>query len=253
MPDGATTVREPMPTRETAHTERAFELFGVAHTSAPGSCRVVGPQQLTAQSETLRVPGDPSSAAVWAAAAAAMPGSAVQIDGVCLNPLRLGFVRALERMGASIKLESTGDAGGEPVGTITVAYGAPRAAVITPDEVPTLIDELPVLAAAAALGAGLEVSGAAELRVKESDRITALVRGFRALGLDADERPDGFVIHGGTRPSGGQVDAAHDHRLVMAFAIVSLAASGPTVIDGAGSVAMSYPAFLEDLESLLGW
>ena len=157
---------------------------------------------------------DPSSAAVWAAAAAALPGSSILLSGVCLNPLRLGFVRALERMGADVTITIDDEVGGEPVGSIAIAHGTHRAAVITPDEVPSLIDELPVLAARAALGGGLEVSGAGELRVKESDRITALVTGFRALGVTAEERPDGFVIDGitsahrrhgrrGRRPSAG--------------------------------------------------
>jgi 3-phosphoshikimate 1-carboxyvinyltransferase len=118
------------------------------------------------------------------------------------------------------------------------------------DAVPGVIDELPVLAARAALGGGLEVSGASELRVKESDRIHALVAGLRRLGVDAVERPDGFVIDGRAQPAGGEVDAAGDHRLVMAFALVGLGARGPTTIRGADVVAVSYPAFAADLARL---
>jgi 3-phosphoshikimate 1-carboxyvinyltransferase len=117
-------------------------------------------------------------------------------------------------------------------------------------EVPTLIDELPVLAACAAHGGRLEVRGASELRVKESDRITALVTGFRQLGVDAEELPDGFIIQGGRRPTGGTVHAADDHRLVMAFTLVGLGATGPTTITGAEAVAISYPAFERDLATL---
>jgi 3-phosphoshikimate 1-carboxyvinyltransferase len=153
-------------------------------------------------------------------------------------------------MGAAIVLEETGQAAGEPVGAITVAHGAQRHVEIGAAEVPSLIDELPVLAASAALGGGISVSGASELRVKESDRISALVTGFRLLGLEADERPDGFVVPGGQRPSGGTADAVSDHRLVMAFAIVALGATGPASIVGADIVGVSYPAFERDLATL---
>jgi len=151
---GTTIVREPLPTRD--HTERAFDLFGIAHDSRPGYSAVEGGQCPVAPSGLLRVPGDPSSAAVWAAVAASHPGWWVEIDGVCLNPLRLGFVRALSRMGADVRLTETGKAGGETMGTVRVAHGAPRAATIGSEMVPSLIDELPVLAAAAAgvLGMG---------------------------------------------------------------------------------------------------
>jgi 3-phosphoshikimate 1-carboxyvinyltransferase len=203
-----------------------------------------------APSGPLAVPGDPSTAAVWAAAAAAIPGSAVELTGVCLNPHRLGFVRALERMGADVRITVDGDVAGESVGRIRIAHGEHRATVIAPAEVPSLIDELPVLAARAALGGGLEVSGAGELRVKESDRITALVTGLRAFGVTAEERADGFVVDGSRRPHGGTADAASDHRLVMAFTLVGLGASGPSTVSGAGAVAISYPDFARDLERL---
>jgi 3-phosphoshikimate 1-carboxyvinyltransferase len=260
--DGTTTVIEPMATRD--HSERAFPTFGlrsvtsadprVTGAAGPGAVAVsvTGPQEATAPAGgTLRVPGDPSTAAVWAAAAAALPGSSVELTGVCLNPHRLGFVRALERMGASIQIDVLEHIGGEPVGTVRVAHGDHRATVIPADEVPSLIDELPVLAARAALGGGLEVSGASELRVKESDRITALVTGFRAMGVDAAERPDGFVIDGSRRPDGGIADAASDHRLVMAFALVALGAAGPSAVTDAGAVAVSYPDFVIDLARLV--
>jgi 3-phosphoshikimate 1-carboxyvinyltransferase len=153
-------------------------------------------------------------------------------------------------MGAEITVGPPDEISGEPVGTIQVAHGAHRDTTIGAEEVPALIDELPVLAARAALGGRLEVTGAGELRVKESDRITALVTGLRQLGVDAEERPDGFVIDGSRRPRGGEVDAAGDHRLVMAFALVALGASGPATIKGAEAVAVSYPAFEADLGAL---
>ena len=241
---GTTTVIEPAETRD--HTERAFPLFGLSCDVEGLRVRVAGGQRPSAPQSRLQVPGDPSSAAVWAAAAAVIPGSRVHIRNVALNPRRIGFLRALERLGAEVSASQESQLGGEPVGTITVAFGDLRDTSIDANEVPGLIDELPVLAACAAAGRRLEVSGAQELRVKESDRITALVTGFRALGVNAEERPDGFVIDGRTQALGGCADAVGDHRLVMAFAIVALAASGPTRIDKADCVSVSYPAFETD-------
>jgi 3-phosphoshikimate 1-carboxyvinyltransferase len=245
---GTTAVTEPLRTRD--HTERAFPAFGLACEVQGLTILVAGGQEAAAPAAPLHVPGDPSSAAVWAAAAAALPGGSIRLDGVCLNPRRLGFVRVLERMGARVTTDAQAMVAGEPVGTLHIAHGGHGAAVITPDEVPDLVDELPVLAARAALGGSLEVSGASELRVKESDRIAALVAGLRQLGVSADERPDGFRIDGSARPRGGTADAAADHRLVMAFALVGLGASGPSVIEDAGAVAVSYPGFTRDLARL---
>lgn len=245
---GTTAVTEPLRTRD--HTERAFPAFGLACDARGLTVLVAGGQEAIAPAAPLRVPGDPSSAAVWAAAAAGLPGGSVRIEGVCLNPRRLGFVRVLERMGARVTTDVETMVAGEPVGTLHVAHGGHEAAVVAPDEVPDLVDELPVLAARAALGGSLEVSGAAELRVKESDRIAALVAGLRGLGVSADERQDGFLVDGAVQPRGGTADAAADHRLVMAFALVGLGASGPTIIHDAGAVAVSYPDFTRDLARL---
>jgi 3-phosphoshikimate 1-carboxyvinyltransferase len=246
--NGTTSVREPLATRD--HTERMLRAFGIDLTIRGLGCSIAGGQEAVAPAGIQEVPGDPSSAAVWAAAAAALPGSEVRLERVCLNPYRIGFVGALERMGAKIAVAPPDELCGEPVGTIQIAHGAHAETSIGPDEVPALIDELPVLAARAALGGRLEVTGAGELRVKESDRISALVTGLRQLGVDADERPDGFVITGGRRPRGGIVDAAGDHRLVMAFTLVGLGGSGLTTINGAGAVAVSYPGFRDDLAAL---
>ncbi len=245
---GQTMICEATPTRD--HSERAFPVFGLRVDTNGTLISVPGGQEAFAPSTPLRVPGDPSSAAVWAAGAAALPGSEVQLDDVLLNPRRLGFVRALRRMGADVDVVSADETAGESVGSIRIRHVGNGAAVIEGGEVPDLIDELPVLAARAALGGSLDVTGAGELRVKESDRITALVRGLRALGVTADERPDGFTIDGSRRPSGGTADAAGDHRLVMAFALVGLGAAGPSVIHGADAVSVSYPEFARDLASL---
>jgi 3-phosphoshikimate 1-carboxyvinyltransferase len=245
---GTTIVREPLPTRD--HTERAFDLFGIAHDSRPGWSAVTGGQIPVAPGSALRVPGDPSSAAVWAAIASSIRGASVTIEGMCLNSRRLGFTRALEGMGAIVEIQETSRLGGEPVGALTVSFSQPRGFEIQPDEVPSLIDELPVLAAAAAIGGGLRVSGAAELRVKESDRISSLAKGFRRLGVEMRERPDGFEIDGGQRPTGGVVEAHLDHRLVMAFTVLGLSGTGATTIRGADAVAVSYPQFAADLARL---
>ena len=245
---GESTVIEPQQTRD--HSELAFPAFGLSCTVDGSAVRVDGGQEAEAPpGGQLAVPGDPSSAAVWCTAAAAVPGSHVVIENVCLNPRRLGFVAALRRMGADIRTEVTHHAGGELVGRITARHQTHAACSIGAAEVPDLIDELPVLAARAALGGSLDVTGASELRVKESDRITALVDGLRALGVDADERPDGFIVRGG-RPRGGTAAAAGDHRLVMAFAVVGLGSKEGVAITGAEAVAVSYPQFAADLSRL---
>lgn len=236
---GRTSVAEPAPTRD--HTERALRAFGASVESRPGFAGLEGGQRL--QPASLAVPGDPSSAAAWAAAAASIPGSSIEIDGVCLNPGRLGFVSALSRAGADVTVDGRADGDGEPVGSIRVAYGEPVFLEILPVEVPSLIDELPVLAAMAARRAGMRVTGAGELRVKESDRIRQVVAGLRAFGAEAEELPDGFEI-GASRLGAADVDAHQDHRLAMAFAIAGLGAPR-TRIAGAAIVDVSYPGFLD--------
>jgi 3-phosphoshikimate 1-carboxyvinyltransferase len=173
------------------------------------------------------------------------------LEGVGLNPTRTGIIDILRRMGAEIDIAAAPLRGqGEPVGTITVRHRALTATVIAPGEVPGVIDELPVLGALATHGGELRVSGAQELRVKESDRISALADGFRSMGGDIEESADGFHVRGTRRLRGGEVDARNDHRLAMAFAIAALGASGPTTILDAGAAAVSYPEFFTVLESL---
>src|SRR4029453_12063702 len=223
--DGVTRVRESTATRD--HTERALAAFGVeVHQDAQG-IGIQGGQRLTARQ--LAVPGDISSAAFSVVAAASLSGSEIVIDGVGLNPSRTGIIDILRRMGAQVSIEDRTQGPGEPVGTITVRYGGRGATETAPREVPGGIDELPVLGALATHGGELHVTGAGELRVKESDRISALADGFRRMGGEIEEFPDGFHISGRGRLKGGEVDARHDHRLAMAFAIAALGASGPTV------------------------
>jgi 3-phosphoshikimate 1-carboxyvinyltransferase len=246
---GTTTVDELSATRD--HTERAFPAFGLSIDTDGRRHSIAGGQLARAPAQPLDVPGDPSSAAVWAAGAAALSGSGIEVPGVCLNPRRLGFVRVLRDLGADVALDQTQEVAREPVGVLRVSHGGHGQAVVGAADVPDVIDELPVLAACAALGGSLEVSGAQELRLKESDRITALVTGLRALGVDAVEQADGFVVTGGRPPSGGTADAAGDHRLVMAFALVALGATGPSRIAGADAVAVSYPDFERHLSELV--
>jgi 3-phosphoshikimate 1-carboxyvinyltransferase len=184
-------------------------------------------------------------------AAASLPGSTITIEDVGLNPTRTALVGILRRFGAHVDTRPSGVHAGEPMGSIVVTGDRTGAVEIAPDEVPGLIDELPAIAALAAHGGDVKVRGAEELRIKESDRISALVSGMRALGIDADEYPDGFHVRGSGAPAGGHADAHHDHRLAMAFAIAALGARGPSTIEGSESVAISYPGFFQTLHQLV--
>ena len=244
--EGTTIVEESVATRN--HTELALRAFGATVRTSGNTVEIAGGQSLRGGDFT--VPGDISSAAFWLAAAAAIPGSDVEIQNVGLNPTRIALLDVMRRAGATVDEHVEREAGGEPSGRVRVRYGQPRSLTLGADQVPYLIDEIPALAAWASHGGDLHVTGAAELRVKESDRISALVRGFRALGADVDEFSDGFHLRGARRLRGGHADAAGDHRLAMAFAIAALGADSPSVISGADSVAISYPEFFSTLESL---
>src|SRR4029077_19352395 len=191
--EGLTTVRESAATRD--HTERALAAFGGSVSVDGLTVGVRGGPHLTGRA--LTVPGDFSSAAFWLVAAAALPGSRVEIEDVGLNPTRTALLDVLRRFGARVAVDVAGEDANEPRGTIVVEGSRTGTVEIGPDEVPSLIDELPAIAALAAHGGRVDVRGASELRVKESDRIAVLVSGFRALGIDADERADGYTIGGG--------------------------------------------------------
>jgi 3-phosphoshikimate 1-carboxyvinyltransferase len=246
---GRTTVTEPATTRD--HTERALTAFGVQVEVSGRTIAVDGGQRLRARS--LQVPGDVSSASFWMALAVGSPDGAIDIEDVGLNPSRTDVLDIVRRAGGEVTAEvHSGGEGGEPMGLIRVRAGAPRSFRIEPADVPGIIDEIPALAAMAAMmadGSELTVRGAAELRVKESDRITALARGLAAMGADIEEFPDGF--HLVARPlHGATVDACDDHRLAMAFAVAATRASSPTTITGASAVDVSYPGFFDTLERL---
>ena len=235
---GATTVSELVPTR--IHTEEMLADFG-CEVITNGSKVTVHPTRLSAT--TINVPGDPSQAAFWIVAALICPGSAVTIEDIYLGYGRSGFVDVLARMGANLQSDSSG--------TIRAMSGPMIGVTIGPDDIPGLVDEVPVIAVAAAFAKGTTViSGAAELRVKESDRITATVAMLKAFGVDAIETVDGMVIHGGTPSHEAIIDAHGDHRIAMAACVFGLAVSGTTVIRGWASVRTSYPGFAADVERL---
>ncbi len=246
--EGETSVSETVQTRD--HTERALVQFGAAVKVSALCTRIRGGQALVPVD--TEIPGDFSSAAFWLAAAAGVPDGMVEVEGVGLNPTRTSLLDVLRRAGVEIETDAEADgiAGREPAGRVRVRHAGPVRLRVGPADVPALIDELPVLAALATFGGEIEVSGAAELRVKESDRITSLVTGLRALGAVAEESADGFAVDGRHRLAGGEADAAGDHRLAMAFAVAALGARGPSLIRGAGVVDVSYPGFFETLASL---
>src|SRR5437016_3509216 len=191
----------------------------------------------------VRVCGDISSAAFLLAAAAAMPGSELTVEHVGLNPTRTGFLDVLRALGAEADVRQTGEDAGEPVGAVTVRGQRLRGVRIGGSLIPRVIDELPVLCVIATAAEGETViSDAAELRVKESDRIAVIARGLRALGGEVEERPDGLTVYG-SRLHGGRVGSAGDHRIAMAFAVAGLLAGGPVTVEGAESIAVSFPEF----------
>jgi 3-phosphoshikimate 1-carboxyvinyltransferase len=204
------------------------------------------------------VPGDTSSAAFFVAAAAMLPGSELTLPRICLNPTRTAFLEVMSRLGANIKLENVARRHGELVGDLVVRAG-PLAAedmMISGATIPKIIDEIPILAVVATQVRGrIQVRDAAELRIKESDRIRALVEGIRALGGQIEEFQDGFAISGPQKLIGGRVDSAGDHRIAMAFSIAGLAANGTTEITGADSVNVSFPEFYQKLAEVTprGW
>lgn len=247
---GETRVIEPGVSRD--HTERLLPAFGVAVDRAEGGARLRGPVRLKAA--RITVPGDLSSAAFMIAAAALVPGSNISIGPVGVNPTRDGFLRILARMAPGAveqRVSEDASAGAEPVAMLDVACPAQRVGMRIPaDWVPLAIDEFPLVMALAAAGQGETViSGAAELRVKESDRLAVMSRQLRRLGVDVEERPDGATVRGG-RVSGGRVESDGDHRIAMSLAVLALVADGPVEIDGAEWIRTSYPAFAADLESL---
>jgi 3-phosphoshikimate 1-carboxyvinyltransferase len=244
--DGATTVREQVAVR--AHTEEMLRAAGAAvDVSADGSVVTVRPGPLCPF--VVDVPGDPSQAAFWLVGACIVPGSDVTVEHVYVGRARGGFLDVLRRMGADISVTPTGPSTAD----IRARAGALRGTEIGGDEVPALIDEVPVLAVAAAFAEGVTTfADAAELAVKETDRIVATTRLLAAFGGRAEPRPDGLVVMGGGRLTGAVVDSGGDHRIAMAGAVAALNAAGASTVRGWGAVRTSYPSFTRDLEELQG-
>ncbi|WP_323153680.1 3-phosphoshikimate 1-carboxyvinyltransferase [Stenotrophomonas maltophilia] len=237
---GETSVVEPHPTRD--YTERMLSAFGVDIEFSPGKARLRGGQRLRATD--IVVPADFSSAAFYLVAASIIPGSELRLKQVGLNPRRTGLLHALRLMGADITEENPAEQGGEPVADLVVRYAPLKGARIPEALVPDMIDEFPALFVAAAAAEGQTVvSGAAELRVKESDRLAAMATGLRALGMQVDETEDGATLHGGVRLGSGTIESHGDHRIAMAFAIAGQISDGEVRINDIANVATSFPDF----------
>jgi 3-phosphoshikimate 1-carboxyvinyltransferase len=235
-------VVEPAPTRD--HTERMLRGFGCrCETRGARSC-VEGGSRLTACD--IHVPGDLSSAAFFLVGASVAPGSELRLPHVGVNPTRIGLLEILRRMGADIRRENERMIGDEPVADLAVRAAPLRGISVPPELVPLAIDEFPVLCVAAACASGVtRITGAAELRHKESDRIAVMADGLSRLGITVRETPDGMEVEGGGGFAGGEIDSRGDHRIAMSFAIAALTARGPIVIRDCRNVATSFPGFHE--------
>jgi 3-phosphoshikimate 1-carboxyvinyltransferase len=246
--DGPTVIHEPGPARD--HTERMLAAMG-ADIEVDGTATTLrGGTGFS--SLDIVVPGDISSAAYFIAAVCLVPESEVTIEGIGVNPTRTGFLDALREMGAAIVVENRREIGGELVADVVVRAGALKGIEVREDQVPRMIDEFPILAVVASQAWGTTVvSDAAELRVKETDRIANIAAELRKLGARIEERPGGFVVEGPTRLVGTQVNSHGDHRLAMSLAIAGLVAKGETAVEGAECVVDSFPGFERILGALV--
>jgi len=244
---GTTTVIEPEPTRD--HSELMLRHFGAELTvedQSDGSRRIALTGQPELMGREVKVAGDPSSAAFPAVAALIVPGSRVTLRHVGLNPLRDGLYRTLMEMGANIAYENIRDEAGEPVADLVISHGPLKGVDVPAGRAPSMIDEYPILAIAAACAEGPTVMrGLAELRVKESDRLTAIAEGLAACGVKAEVEGDRLTVHGnnGRIPGGGRIATRLDHRIAMAFLVLGLAAEKPVTVDDASPIATSFPDF----------
>ncbi len=243
---GETVVVEPAASRN--HTELLLAAMG-ADIETEGTRIRIRPGELHAQD--VAVPGDISSAAYWITLGAAHPDAEVTVAGVGLNPSRTGIFDILRSMGADIAVENVRDAGGETVGDVRARSSRLRGTVVEGDVIPRAIDELPLVALAAALAEGpTEIRDAAELRVKESDRIATTAMELAKLGVSIEERPDGLRIEGGAKLRGAECASYDDHRLAMTLAVAGVIAAGETAIGGAEAASVTYPEFWDDLAGL---
>ena len=245
--EGRTIVRELVPTRD--HTERLLHLMGADIESSKGNVTI---RSSPLGAIDLSIPGDISSAAFLIVAACLFPGSEIILSKVGVNATRTGLLETLKRMGAEIEVENVGREGNEPVADLIVKSAGLRGVEVGGDIIPRLIDELPILAVAATQAEGVTmVRDASELRFKESDRITTIVRELRKMGAQIEERSDGFIVEGPTRLHGVRLESHGDHRLTMALAVAALVAEGESFIAGGDCAADSFPYFEETLKALL--
>jgi len=245
---GNTTIIEPVKSRD--HTERMLRAMGAALNMSGNTVRCLPPSK-SLKCMDVTVPGDISAAAYWLIAGAIHPSARIELTGVGVNPTRNGVIDVLKGMGANIMIENEGKEGGEPIADIIVKSSELKGVDIDGELIPRLIDEIPVIAVAAAMAKGTTtIRDAGELRVKESDRITATASELRKLGVQIEEMLDGMVIHGTGKLGGAECDSHGDHRLAMMLAIAGLVAEGDTVIYNAEAVNISYPDFWDDLNEL---
>ena len=246
---GVTSVTEPGPSRD--HTERMLAARGVELLRSSGEVSVTGGQR--PQPLDQEVPGDLSSAIFLIVAALLLPGSDLTLTGVGLNPTRTGSLDVLRDMGAELEWEVEREIGGEPVGTVAVRHSTLKGVAVDPAAVPTLIDDIPALIVAASQAEGATtITGAAELRVKESDRIEAMVTGMSAIGAELEGLPDGVVVQGRQVLGSGTVSSLGDHRIAMSFAVAGMVAKGDVKVQGWSAVQTSFPEFVSLVRGLRG-
>lgn len=246
--EGNTTVTEPILSRN--HTEKMLRSIA-ANISLDGLSTTISNSHSSLDPFQLTVPGDPSTAAFFAAAAAIVPDSELILDRILRNPTRIGFYGALQKMGAGMDCLEKWEEAGETVGKLKVFHRPLKEITITKGDVPGLIDELPIIAILATQAEGkTEVLGAEELRVKECDRIHAVCKNLKTMGADIEELDDGFIINGPTPLHGAKIETFHDHRIAMAFTIAGLVANGDVILDHPECASISYPEFYDELERL---
>jgi 3-phosphoshikimate 1-carboxyvinyltransferase len=250
MANGRTTVSEPALSRD--HSERMLRAFGAQIDVDPETISATVTGYPTLRGQQVIVPGDISSAAFWLVAGSIVPGSELYIENVGINPTRSGILVALELMGADIKIEHQREVAGEPVADLRVKYSKLQACTIGGDLIPQLIDEIPILAVAAVFAQGTTViKDAAELRVKESDRLNVMATALTKMGAKVTELPDGLEITGGGLLIGAELDSYTDHRIAMSLSIAAIMATGQTTIHRAEAASISYPTFFDSLCSTI--
>jgi len=245
--EGPTTIREPGPSRD--HTERMLRCLGISVNASNGEVQLI-PEAGPLSAFSLVIPADISSAAFLITAAAIVPGSKLELPGVGVNPTRTGLLDVLQEMGARIRIENEHQSGTEPIADLEIHGSELRGVRISGERVVRMIDEFPIFAVAATQAEGeTVVEQAAELRLKESDRIASLVGELQKMGARIEAKEDGFVVEGPTRLRGAEVESHNDHRLAMALTVAGLIAEGTTVVHGAECIQQSYPDFISNLTS----